>query len=766
MNTRKGLLHSFAFTLLLLMGLVALFAHTPPTVHAFAGDYALDFDGASDFVTAPTWASIIGPDWQTTKSISVWFRPMTAGQVVGQVVEGDMIVGDFPRWFGLYQATWNGQDAIWATNWDNVNPAVFIPVPYAIGEWVNITLVHDGGNLTVYKNGSFVAQAATGATATGHPGINSIALRIGGAVQIGGPPNFNCWETLFSGQVDEVSLWSNALSPEEVRQNLYRTLPANPNLRAYYQMSNGSGSILADNSGNGNQATLQDGRPIPDGGCSGAPPDGDTAAWVSSGAFAGPRNALAFTGGTDYVVLTETAVILGGGWAGGKTAELWAYPTGTAPSVGSAAAGDILIGNAYWGIARANIGGADRLWLYNNDGNEERVGIPYASGEWAHLALVHDGVNLNAYKNGALVGSVLSGNTANDADLLIGSGFEGQLDELRLWDSARSAPQIRENMFQTVRHDETGLAAYYRFDQQNDASVMTVYDTAVSSHHGTMTNITQTTAWVASTAFNTWIGSQSSDWADGANWSRYAAPTAADNVGIPSYPASHAPLMATAVITINNLLINTGATLTIPNAGTLVNDGLWFELGTLANNGRIKQTKSVNGGETIPFFELSSYGAFTITTDADDNLDNVRVAIRGNQDCTTIPGETVLRCYDIDAGGNQPTNGATLTFSFLEDELDGHACSDVDVYHWDGEDWGSALSVDERQCDSEPYTIRVTDVTDFSPFVLAADNAPTAVQLSGLGVGETAVLPITFLLLALILLLPTTRLLNGRRQTR
>lgn len=764
MNTHKSLLHTFAFTLFLLMGLVALFAHKPTPVHAFAGDYALEFDGASDFVTAPTWASIIGPDWQTTKSISVWFRPMIAGQVVGQVVEGDMIVGDFPRWFGLYQATWNGQDAIWATNWDNVNPAVFIPVSYEIGEWVNITLVHHAGNLAVYKNGSFVAQAATGATATGHPGINSIALRIGGAVQIGGPPNFNCWETLFSGQVDEVRLWSNALSPEEVRQNLYRTLPVNPNLRAYYQMSNGSGTSLTDNSGNGNHATLQDGRPIPPEGCSGAPPDGDVAKWITSGAFAGPRNALAFDGVDDVVALNANAnTILGSGWASGKTAELWAYPTGFATSVTNAADGDILIGNAHWGIARADIGGADRLWLYNNDGSEERVGIPYASGEWAHLALVHAGGSLNAYKNGALVGSVLSGNTANDADLLIGSGFEGQLDELRLWDSARSAPQIRENMFQTVRHDETGLAAYYRFDQQNDASVTTVYDTAVSSHHGAMTNMNPATAWVASTAFNTWIGSQSNAWADGANWSRYAAPTAADNVGLTNYPASHAPAISGSSVA-NSVLIATGATLTVQNGGSLRADGLWFNFGTLQNEGTLQQEQMVDGSAPVQFFADGNYGPFAIDGNGFD-LGSTTITIRALANCTTGPEQTVQRCFDIEPT-NSPTTGdpgSTLTFSFLNSELSSNACNTLNAFHWNGSSWDT-LAVANRQCAIEPYSLQVTGVTDFSPFMLTSDNSPTAVRLNGLGVGETAVLPITFLLLALILLLPTTRLLNGRRQ--
>jgi hypothetical protein len=36
-------------------------------VYAQSGDYALEFDGVSDFVAGSPWATIIGPDWQNTK---------------------------------------------------------------------------------------------------------------------------------------------------------------------------------------------------------------------------------------------------------------------------------------------------------------------------------------------------------------------------------------------------------------------------------------------------------------------------------------------------------------------------------------------------------------------------------------------------------------------------------------------------------------------------------------------------------------------------
>lgn len=759
MNKQKGLLHTFAFTLLLLMGLVALFAHKPTPVHAFAGDYALEFDGVDEMVRLLNPYTMFGSGFTQTKSISVWVRPLGTGPADGSGMgSADPVVVDNPRWFGISRT--QTQLGVWNTDSGGVDQIVFDFEP---GEWVHVALVHDSGTLYGYRNGVLVGSIPSGVTTLppGYTTNTNTYLSIGGGGAGGNPPKFE-------GQIDEVAIWNTALTGNDVRAWMNREItPNHPlwnNLRAYYRMSNGTGNILADNSQNSFEGRIC--KITVNQHCNNAADLDPNPGWIASGAFAGPRNALAFDGVDDVVALNADAnTILGVNWASVKTAELWAYPTGTAPSVGSAAAGDILIGNAYWGIARANIGGADRLWLYNNDGNEERVGIPYASGEWAHLALVHDGVNLNAYKNGALVGSVLSGNTANDADLLIGSGFEGQLDELRLWDSTRSAQQIRENMFQTVRHNETGLAAYYRFDQQNDASVTTVYDTAVSSHHGTMTNMDPAAAWVASTAFNTWIGSQSSAWADGANWSRYAAPTAADNVGLYNYPASNPPQISGSSIA-NSVLIATGATLTVQSSGSLRADGLWFNFGSLQNEGTLQQEQMVDGSAPVQFFADGNYGPFAIDGNGFD-LGSTTVTIRALANCTTGPEQTVQRCFDIEPT-NSPTTGdpgSILTFSFLSSELSSNACNTLNAFHWNGDSW-DLLNVGSRQCAIEPYSLQVTGVTDFSPFMLTSENNPTAVQLSGLGVGETAVLPITFLLLALILLLPTTRLLNGRRQTR
>ncbi|HBX70140.1 MAG TPA: hypothetical protein DEH25_12375, partial [Chloroflexi bacterium] len=276
--------------------LIVYFQNTPvyPAL-AYSGDYALEFDGVSDFVQLDTALNILGSNWQSTKTISVWVRPTGIAPDVAAIANvplGDMIVGDHPRWFGIYQAnvTPTNQDRIWVWNTDNTDLVgnAYIGIPYTIGEWVHITLVHTNNMLYAYKNGILIGSQPSGRTAYAHTSASTIKLRIGGR------------ETgqLFQGQIDEVRMWNTALTENEIRQDMYRTLAGTESgLAAYYKMSNGTGTILTDDSIHTWDGTLADGAT----GAGNVPPDGDTATWVTSGAFAGPRNALDFDGTDDYV---------------------------------------------------------------------------------------------------------------------------------------------------------------------------------------------------------------------------------------------------------------------------------------------------------------------------------------------------------------------------------------------------------------------------------------------------------------------------------
>jgi len=192
----------------------------------------------------------------------------------------------------------------------------------------------------------------------------------------------------------------------------------------------------------------------------------------------GAGYALRFDGVSDYVRLAATNTILAPGWESTKTVSIWLRPTGegvcTSQSPGNC---DVVFGDAprWWGISRGTVGGQNRIWLWNWDGNLDVIGVSYTSGEWMQVTMVHDAGVLRGYKNGVLVGTVASGptqqpNSGAAPTLYIGGiinsvtrnwTFQGDIDEVRLWNTARSVAQIVDDMNHPLDGTESGLAAYY-----------------------------------------------------------------------------------------------------------------------------------------------------------------------------------------------------------------------------------------------------------------------------------------------------------------
>ncbi len=749
------------------LGLLLALFMAVRSVHGFAGGYAVKFDGATDRVILARTDLMMHADYQITKSVTVWVKPSGPGApCINEhnnygVVFCDAIFGDRSRWWGIARGELFGDDRIfvWNTQFVNGNPnTTVIPILYEPNEWVHIALVHDDDILTAYKNGVEVNSLSSGSTVqpcdTGNPGCARPVLHFGGVIN---NPERN-WT--FNGQIDELQIWDTALSETDIRREMYRTLAGTESgLAAYYQMGDGFGTSVSDDSSNDWDGLMLDGG-------LGVTPTNKTAEWVASGAFAGPRTGLQFDGIDAYVAIANDAPL---DLSADLTIELWANSTiwqndSQTPFL---VKGENNAANYYFGKSAANA----LAFIYYDAANNPVVvadssGATFADNTWYHLAAVIDTTNnmVRFYRNGRLLSQVphdfsTTPLQTNTHDLTLGrflgaadTPFSGLLDEVRIWSGTRSTSQLRQHMFQTLAGSENGLVAYYRFDQYNAPDQTSLYDVTANNLHGTLTNIDPNTGWVTSTAFNTWIGSDSDDWVDGRNWSQFSPPTAAANVGIPNYPNSlGAVLSDTAVV--NNLYIAPDATLTLTQDAMLTVDEWLHVGGTLVNDGRIQQTKPVNGAADVAFLDSEgTYGGVIINAN-DEDLGDTLVAIRSNQDCTVIPGETILRCYNISPENNTDRD-ATITFYFLDDELGSVSCEDTEAYHWDGAEWqeltrNTGYGTDGRICAGDLYSIQVENVSDFSAFAVAGDVRPTAVFLAH--ITTTTLMP--FGLIALLLLL-------------
>ncbi len=125
-----------------------------------------------------------------------------------------------------------------------------------------------------------------------------------------------------------------------------------------------------------------------------------------------------------------------------------------------------------------------------NNANYNTTSNPIKIGKWIHIAAVFDGTQvedtnkIKIYVNGqqqynlnyAGSGKVPSITSYNTAPFLIGMRdnhgllFDGQIDEVRIWNIVRSKSEIREHMHLSLKGTEKGLVAYYQFDE-NDGDI-------------------------------------------------------------------------------------------------------------------------------------------------------------------------------------------------------------------------------------------------------------------------------------------------------
>ncbi|HBW86106.1 MAG TPA: hypothetical protein DEF82_05025, partial [Crocinitomicaceae bacterium] len=100
---------------------------------------------------------------------------------------------------------------------------------------------------------------------------------------------------------------------------------------------------------------------------------------------------------------------------------------------------------------------------------------PTLQNTWYHAAATYDGSIVKYYINGCLVNSVAATGNMITTDLVTGIGmqsqnplapenFKGNIDEVRIWNIARTEQEIQLNMNFLLPTTQPGLLAYYKFN--------------------------------------------------------------------------------------------------------------------------------------------------------------------------------------------------------------------------------------------------------------------------------------------------------------
>ncbi|MBL7938968.1 MAG: T9SS type A sorting domain-containing protein [Flavobacteriales bacterium] len=190
---------------------------------AYAQDQnALDFDGVDDEVIVDNASALIAG--ASGFSLTCWVRPSEGLGHNGIAGLRDEMEADF------YLLRLDDTNEIEARFRNSNDIAFSLTAPGLIYDtWQHLALVYNGTELLLYLNGSEIAFTAASGGITSTSGT----FRIGNLVYNG--DNFT-----LSGQVDEVGLWSTALSIEEVECLASSHIDGTASgLELYYDMDQG-----------------------------------------------------------------------------------------------------------------------------------------------------------------------------------------------------------------------------------------------------------------------------------------------------------------------------------------------------------------------------------------------------------------------------------------------------------------------------------------------------------------------------------------------
>ncbi len=127
-----------------------------------------------------------------------------------------------------------------------------------------------------------------------------------------------------------------------------------------------------------------------------------------------------------------------------------------------------------------------------------------SSGIEYHIAATYDGANLKLYIDGveAANTATTAAITSSASDLTIGDwplggrNINATIDDIRIWNVTRTAAEINANMQSDLSLPQTGLVAYYKFNQgtanATNTSETTLLDTTTNALNGTLSNFSLT----------------------------------------------------------------------------------------------------------------------------------------------------------------------------------------------------------------------------------------------------------------------------------
>ncbi|MFW0837854.1 MAG: DUF2341 domain-containing protein [Candidatus Komeilibacteria bacterium] len=338
-----------------------------------------------------------------------------------------------------------------------------------INQWSHVAAVWDDAGVSLYVNGIEKNRVSTtGGSCTG----TSLTL----AAQNSGRQ--------MNGYIDDVRIYDYPRTQEQILWDMYGD--ESPHPIAYWNFDEGYGSTVNDSGPLGADGTITGGT------------------WTTDGKLA---NGVSINSTDSISCGTHSGLIFG---SADHSFSAWVKPSALTNSNNYIVA----IGNNATG-EQSGFGVKSDGDLFHSAYSSPLVSFDtsVSTGNWYHLALVHDSGTSYAYVNGeqvsgqAIAMNITTGKCYIGAHTAAGSTFnDGILDEVKIFNFALSPEQVRQEYNQgsqvslgkqkndSSTWDDGGFGgaapvAYWNFEE---GSGSTVYDRSVNSNNGTITNATYT----------------------------------------------------------------------------------------------------------------------------------------------------------------------------------------------------------------------------------------------------------------------------------
>ncbi len=327
---------------------------------------AIDLNGNNNNVDLGSWFTY--QDF----TIDMWLKPGGTQVIFADIIDNNHS-GSTTNW--VCQLNTGGPSDTYIFGINGVS-AQFALTPNV---WQHLTLVKSATAIEAYVNGVLSQSNSYGAGPVNYSG-NFLRLGRWGS----GGRNWN-------GQMDEVRLWSTALTPTQIRDRMCHKItnsdPLYSNLVGYYDMDEMVGSTLYDKSGHANYGTLI-----------------NSPARVTSGASIGDASAY------DYANTVKTASISHPGGesftvtsSSGNPDGIQVYRVDNMPNTLTGTQG-VGSNNKYFGVFQAGGTSPQYTAVYNYNGNPQ-----VNAGNENNVALFKRSNNADAnWSNGGAVLNILS----------------------------------------------------------------------------------------------------------------------------------------------------------------------------------------------------------------------------------------------------------------------------------------------------------------------------------------------------------------------